>query len=124
MHRLHPAVRRVLLGPDGTAAGRILCGRNAIIALAAVALSLHALDLLTGIRMIQTYGLAAEQNPLARGLFEFAGPMGLGVAKLTVVGCGVCALAWLAERGRPRLARNALVAVAMLGLLGFSSNLI
>ena|SRR5438034_2746633 len=124
MSRLHPAARRILLGPEDSAAGRILCGKSAIAALALLAISLHVLDLLTGIEMIQTYGLPTEQNPLARSLFQLAGPVGLGLAKLGIVGSGVGALAWLAGRGRRRLARNALVAVATLGLLGFSSNLV
>ena len=114
----------MLLGSDASVAARFACGNTAIMGLAVVALTLHAMDLLTGIRMIETYGLSPEQNPLARTLFALTGPAGLAAVKLSVVGSGVGALVWLARRGRPRLARNTLILVGMLGLLGFSSNLI
>jgi hypothetical protein len=85
---------------------------------------LHALDLLTGIRLMLVFGIEQEQNPLARALFQLGGPIGLGVVKLGVVLIGVFLLVSFARAGRARLARNALLAVALLGLLGFSSNLV
>jgi hypothetical protein len=92
--------------------------------LACVALVLHALDLITGVRMIQLYGLESEQNPTARAIVQIGGPLGLACAKLGVVSTGIAFLVVVALAGRPRLARNALVVVAMFGILGFSSNLI
>jgi uncharacterized membrane protein len=117
-------MRLILLGPDDSFANRIACGYRPIVVLALVALTMHALDLLTGIRMIELYGLSPEQNPLARLLFRLTGPFGLSIVKSGVVTIGVLALLALARRGRPRLARNSLLVIGMLGLLGFSSNLI
>jgi hypothetical protein len=118
------AIRWILLGADESFGARFGCGRNSIAALAFIGLVFHAIDLLTGIRMMQEYGLNTEQNPLARTLFSITGPVGLAMVKFGVVGGGILLLVWLARRGRPRLARNALILVAVLGLLGFSSNLI
>jgi hypothetical protein len=86
-------------------------------------MTLHALDLLTGIRLMLVLGIEQEQNPLARALFQFGGPLGLGAIKLGVVLAGVLLLVSIARAGRVRLARNALLVVALLGLLGVSSNL-
>jgi hypothetical protein len=47
----------------------------------------------------------------------------LTAAKLAVVGAGVVVLV-LIGRARPRLAHVALTLVALLGLLGFASNLV
>jgi Domain of unknown function (DUF5658) len=94
-----------------------------VLALAAIAIALHALDLISGLRMILVYGLNLEQNPLARAIFQAGGPLGLTAAKLAVVGAGVVVLV-LIGRARPRLAHVALTLVALLGLLGFASNLV
>jgi K+ transporter len=51
------------------------------------------------------------------------GHSGLAAVKLGVVGGGVLALIHLARNGRARLARNSLLLISMIGLLGFSSNL-
>jgi len=91
---------------------------------AAVAVALQCLDLLTGIRLMSMYGLDQEQNPIARTIFDMGGPLGLTILKLGVVLTGVLVLLLLARAGRPRLARNALALVALLGLLGFASNLV
>jgi threonine/homoserine efflux transporter RhtA len=74
--------------------------------------------------LMLVFGIEQEQNPLARALFQLGGPFGLGVVKLGVVVTGVLLLVSIARAGRARLARNALVAIALLGLLGFSSNLV
>jgi hypothetical protein len=95
-----------------------------VLALAATAFALHALDLISGIRMMLVYGLELEQNPLARAIFMAGGPVGLTLAKLAVVGAGIGYLVWIGRAGRPRLARGALLVVALLGLLGFASNLV
>ena len=124
MIQMRPTVRYILLGRDNAIGARIGCGNTAIASLGLLALSLHALDLLTGIRMIEVYGLAAEQNPFARMLFRAVGPLGLALAKFGVVGCGVFVLVLLGLVGRRRLARNSLVLAVLLGLLGFASNLI
>jgi hypothetical protein len=102
----------------------VACTRPAIATLAAVALALHILDLLTGIRLMRVYGLDQEQNPLARAIFQTSGPLGLGAVKLGVVLTGIAVLLYLGRNGRGRLARNCLLVVAMIGLLGFSSNLV
>src|SRR5207302_8320224 len=103
---------------------RVACGPVSILLLAAVGLVLHALDLITGVRMMLMYGIEQEQNPIARTIFQISGPFGLASAKFGVVFSGVVLLILLARAGRPRLARNTLLAIAILGLLGFSSNLI
>jgi uncharacterized protein DUF5658 len=120
--RMTGAVRWILLGGDDSIGARLFCSPRAIVALACVALLLHMLDLLSGIQMMQHYGLHTEQNPVARMLFGTSGPIGLSAAKFTVVGTGVVLMVWLALHGRARLARNALLLVAILGLLGFASN--
>jgi uncharacterized membrane protein len=116
--------RTVLLGPDEARATRFACGPLSIGLLAAIGLLLQTLDLVTGIRMMLMYGIVQEQNPLARTIFEASGPLGLTAAKFAVVFSGVVLLILVARAGRPRLARNTLVLVAILGLLGFSSNLV
>jgi hypothetical protein len=92
--------------------------------IAAVAVALQSLDLLTGIRLMLIYGIDQEQNPITRTIFQTGGPAGLTILKLGVVLSGVLALLLVARAGRRRLARNALVLVALLGLLGFASNLV
>jgi len=89
-----------------------------------LAVLLHALDLATGIRMMLVYGVQLEQNPLARLIMIDAGPLGLAIAKLGVVGAGVLLFVRAAQVGRPRLARNCLLLAAAIGLLGFTSNLV
>jgi hypothetical protein len=120
--RSHP--RNLLYGPDEAWATRAACGPWSIGLLAAVGLLLHSLDLISGVRMMLMYGIEQEQNPIARTIFQLGGPLGLGAAKYGVLLVGVLLLVLVAHAGRPRLARNALVLVAILGLLGFSSNLI
>jgi Domain of unknown function (DUF5658) len=116
--------RTIAIGPDDAWTARIACGPLGITLLAALGLVLQALDLITGVRMMQTYGIEQEQNPIARTIFQISGPVGLTTAKFSVVFTGVVFLLLVARAGRPRLARNALLVIAMLGLLGFSSNLI
>jgi hypothetical protein len=120
--RMTGIVRWILLGGEDSIAARVGCSPRAIVALACAALMLHTLDLLSGIQMMQHYGLHVEQNPVARMLFESSGPIGLSAAKCAVVGSGTVLMVWLALQGRARLARNGLVFVAILGLLGFASN--
>ena len=116
--------RKLLCGSDNAWVARVACGPLSIGLLAAVGLLLHSLDLISGVRMMLTYGLDQEQNPIARTIFQLSGPLGLAAAKFGVLSVGVVLLVLVARAGRPRLARNALVLVALLGLLGFSSNLI
>ena len=116
--------RKLLCGPDDAWVAHVACGPLSIGLLAAVGLLLHSLDLISGVRMMLTYGLDQEQNPIARTIFQLSGPLGLAAAKFGVLSVGVVLLVLVARAGRPRLARNALVLVALLGLLGFSSNLI
>ena len=68
-------------------------------------------------------------QPIAGGapfvtFIQEGGPLGLTILKLGVVLTGVLVLLLIAHAGRPRLARNALALVALLGLLGFASNLV
>jgi hypothetical protein len=124
MPRVRTLIRTLLLGPDERWAARFACTQPAIAVLAAVALALHVLDLSTGIRLMSVYGLDHELNPLARTIFQAAGSLGLSAVKLSVVLGGIGALLYLARNRRGRLARNGLLAVAIVGLLGFSSNLV
>jgi Domain of unknown function (DUF5658) len=117
-------LRWVLLGSDDSWGARVWTGPVALYALAVLTLVLHALDVATGIRMMLVYGINLEQNPIARGIMQTAGPLGLIEAKFLIVGLGVILFLHTARRGRARLARNCLLLAAALGALGFSSNLV
>ncbi|HEV7664133.1 MAG TPA: hypothetical protein VGQ62_11405 [Chloroflexota bacterium] len=116
--------RWVLLGPDISWAATLATGPVGIHVLAGLALLLHVLDLATGLRMMLVYGIALEQNPLARAVMTSAGPLGLVELKLGVVIGGILLFVRTAQAGRPRLARNCLLIAAGVGLLGFASNLV
>jgi hypothetical protein len=116
--------RRVLLGPDDGWGARVATGPVAIYLLAALVLAVHALDLATGLHMMINYGVELEQNPLARFVMTTAGPLGLTLLKLGVVGAGVILFVRAAQLGRARLARNCLVFSAGVGLLGVASNMV
>jgi hypothetical protein len=116
--------RIILYGPEHTWAARAACGPVSIALLATLGVLLHALDLISGVRMMLTYGIELEQNPIARTIFQLSGPFGLTAVKFGVVVSGVVLLVLVARAGRARLARNALVLVVLLGLLGLSSNLV
>jgi hypothetical protein len=117
-------LRWVLLGSDDAWGARVGTGRGALYTLALLTLVLHALDVATGIRMMLVYGIGLEQNPIARGIMQTAGPIGLIEAKFLIVGLGVVLFLRAARLGRARLARNCLLLAAALGALGFSSNLV
>jgi hypothetical protein len=91
---------------------------------ALAAFVLHALDLLSALKLMAQRGLSAELNPLARALMVHAGPLGLAAAKLGVVLLGLLLLVRLASYGRPRLAVVSLFVAASLGWLGMISNLL
>jgi hypothetical protein len=116
--------RWILLGADNSWGATLATGRRAIYALATVAVLMHLLDLATGLRMMVVYGIQLEQNPLARYIVQTAGPLGLIELKLGVVGAGVVLFVRTARAGRPRLARNCLLLVAGVGMLGWASNLV
>jgi hypothetical protein len=124
MTMLRVRARQVLLGDDESWGARLATGHLAIMALAAFALFMHMLDLATGLRMMLTYGIALEQNPLVRIVMTTSGPLGLVQLKLGVVLVGVLLFVRTARAGRPRLARNCLLIAAAIGLLGFASNLV
>jgi hypothetical protein len=124
MVRVRVWTRWVLLGDDNSWGARLATSRYAIAALASLAVILHALDLMTGLRMMLVYGIQLEQNPLARALMNDTGPLGLAAAKLGVVVFGVLLFVRTARAGRPRLARNCLLLAAGIGLLGFTSNMV
>ena len=114
----------MLLGPDRGWGATLATGPLGISSLTVLALALHVLDLATGLRMMLLYGIALEQNPLARAIMTTAGPLGLVELKLAVVLIGLLLFMRTAHIGRPRLARNCLLIAAGVGLLGFTSNLV
>jgi Domain of unknown function (DUF5658) len=116
--------RRILLGPDEAWGARLGTAPVAIYLLAALAVFFHVLDLATGLRMMLTYGVHLEQNPLARIVMVNAGPGGLIALKLVVVVGGVMLFVRTAQLGRSRLARNCLLFAAGVGMLGTASNLV
>jgi len=116
--------RRVLLGRDDSWGARLATGPTAIYLLAALVLIVHVLDLATGLRMMLTYGVHLEQNPLARYIMSNSGPVGLIQVKLGVVRLGVFLFVRTAQLGRARLARNCLIFAAGVGVLGAVSNLV
>ncbi|HEV2122833.1 MAG TPA: hypothetical protein VGW38_08670 [Chloroflexota bacterium] len=83
----------------------------------------QALDEVSGASMMQTRGLEAELNPLARSLFAGAGWSGLLLFKVGVLGVTLPLLGWVAKCGRVWAARAGLVLAAGFGLLGWWSNL-
>ncbi len=122
--RVRGWTRWVLLGADDSWGATLATGPLGIYVLASVALAMHALDLATGLRMMQLYGIDLEQNPLARLIMQNAGPIGLIEMKLGVVLAGVVLLVRTAQVGRPRLARNCLLLAVGIGILGWTSNLV
>ena len=124
MRRVHVWTRWLLLGNDDSWGATLATGRIGILALAALALLMHVLDLATGLRMMLVYGIQLEQNPLARFIMNTGGPLGLVEMKLGVVLAGVLLFVRTARLGRPRLARNCLLIAAGTGLLGFASNMV
>lgn len=124
MRRVHVWTRWVLLGNDDSWGATLATGRIGILALAALALLMHVLDLASGLRMMLVYGIQLEQNPLARFIMNTGGPLGLVEMKLGVVLAGVLLFVRTARLGRPRLARNCLLIAAGIGLLGFASNMV
>ena len=116
--------RWVLLGADDSWGATLATGPLGIYMLASLAVVMHVLDLATGLRMMQVYGIELEQNPLARFIMQNAGPIGLIEVKLGVVLAGVLLLVRTAQVGRPRLARNCLLLALGIGILGWTSNLV
>jgi hypothetical protein len=114
----------VLLGHDDSWGATLGTSPAAIYALAGFALVLHLCDLVSGIHMMQRYGIELEQNPLARAVMHTAGPIGLAEFKLAVVVSGLWLLVRVARAGRARLGRNCLVVAVVIGLLGWTSNLV
>jgi hypothetical protein len=114
----------VLLGADDSWGATLATGPLGIYLLASLALAMHVLDLATGLRMMQAFGIETEQNPLARFIMHTAGPIGLIELKLGVVAGAVLLFVFTAQVGRPRLARNCLLLAAGIGILGWSSNLV
>ena len=124
MERAGIWARPVLLGRDNSWAATLGTGPLGIYMLATATLLIHALDLATGLRMMLVYGIALEQNPLARLLMHYTGPLGLVEAKLIVVLGAIVLFIRCAQAGRARLARNCLLLAFGLGVLGAASNLV
>jgi len=122
--RVRGWTRWVLLGADDGWGATLATGPLGISLLAGFALAMHVLDLLTGLQMMHVYGLAIEQNPLARFIMQHAGPIGLIETKLGVVVAALVLFVFTAQVGRRRLARNCLLLAAGMGILGWSSNLV
>ena len=93
-----------------------------IVGLAAVAVVLQTLDLLTCVQGIQKYGLSFEANPITRELYATAGAPSLAAAKLGGVLVITYLLIRVARRGQARVAAGGLAAAALLGLIGALSN--
>jgi hypothetical protein len=64
--RVRGWTRWVLLGADDSWGATLATGPVGIYLLAIFALGMHILDLATGLRMMQVYGIGLEQNPFAR----------------------------------------------------------
>jgi hypothetical protein len=124
MTRVHVWTRWLLLGRDDSWGATFATGPLGIYVLAGFTLAMHILDLGTGLRMMQVYGIHLEQNPLARFIMNNAGPVGLVELKLGVVLAGILLFVRTAQAGRARLARNCLLIAAGIGMLGWTSNLI
>jgi hypothetical protein len=124
MSRVQGWTRWVLLGDDNSWGATLATGPLGIYTLAAFALLMHAVDLVTGLRMMLVYGVGLEQNPLARFMMTTVGPLGLVELKLGVVAAGLFLFVRTAKAGRPRLARNCLLIAAGIGMLGWTSNLV
>ena len=124
MTRVQAWTRWVLLGDDESWAATYATGPTGISLLAGLAMLMHVLDLATGLRMMLLYGIDLEQNPLARTIMTTLGPVGLVEIKLGVVLAGILLFVRTAQVGRGRLARNCLVLAAVIGILGWSSNLV
>ena len=122
--RVRGWTRWVLLGADDSWGATLATGPLGISMLAGIAVLMHVLDLATGLRMMQVYGIDLEQNPLARFIMQTTGPVGLIEMKLAVVLGGVLLLVRTAQLGRPRLARNCLLLALGIGILGWTSNLV
>ena len=116
--------RRILLGSDEAWGARLGTAPYAIYLLATFAVFFHVLDLALGLRMMLTYGVHLEQNPLARFIMLSTGPGGLIALKLVVVLGGVLLFVRTAQLGRARLARNCLLFAVGVGMLGAASNLV
>ena len=75
--RVRGWTRWVLLGAEDSWGATLATGPLGIYTLASFALLMHVLDLATGLRMMQLYGIELEQNPLARFMMQNAGPADL-----------------------------------------------
>jgi len=124
MTRVRGWTRWALLGADDSWGATLATGPLGIYLLAGLAMAMHVLDLVTGLRMMQVYGIETELNPLARFIMQTAGSIGLIELKLGVVAGALVLFVFTAQVGRPRLARNCLLLVAGMGVLGWSSNLV
>ncbi|HEV2124160.1 MAG TPA: hypothetical protein VGW38_15460 [Chloroflexota bacterium] len=82
----------------------------------------QVLDGVSGAQLMQTRGVEAELNPLARSVFAEAGWTGLLLFKAGVLGATLPLLSWVARCGRVQTARVCLLLAAGLGLLGWWSN--
>ena len=94
-----------------------------LVGLAALALVLQALDLLTAVQAMQQYGIAFEANPMLRALYASAGAPSVAAAKLGGVLVITYLLLRLGRRGQVGLAAGGLVAAGLVGLVGTLSNL-
>ena len=89
-----------------------------------IAWLLQVLDGITAVQMMQAHGTASELNPVMQTMFLHSGIVGVAAIKAAVAGPLGILFSRLARRGRIRLARAGLLAVAALGLAGCISNLV
>jgi hypothetical protein len=80
-------------------------------------------DLLTFVPAVGRVGIGAEQNPLARYLYEVLGAAGPAALKVTVV-VALLALLTRVVRRYPRLWAPPVVLAVALGVLGTWSNVV
>ena len=87
----------------------------------AVVAIVELLDLATFIAAIGHLGVGAEDNPLARGLYLVAGPLGPAALKVAAIAIILLALARLVRRFPTMVLPSAALASAI-GLFGVASN--
>ena len=92
-------------------------------ALFAAVAAAQLLDLVTFIPAVARVGIGAESNPLARTLYQSAGPMGPAMLKAVAVSIMLLALLRVTRRF-PAYALPSAALLVGIGLFGAASNLL
>ncbi len=95
-----------------------------VLLLAGLTVLLHALDLVTFLRLTAEHGTSLEANPIIRAAFIHGGSPGVAVVKLGIVVVASALFVLAARSGRLRFGRNCLALAATMGLVGFLSNVV